>query len=266
MSRDPQNWGPWVDRPDVNSPAIKGQYLPSVLWHCWLGVRKSIQPVKNWAVRYWSEMQMNCIWSSWCQCYHIIYCFIKMQNDLTFLMPVYPLRLSSKANVPTNFTLFEVARTQKETNCTWNRKSRVPVPAAMTSRWPGSTTTRWHDFTSSAKNTSFLHANDHSSYNSQFSLVGGTNQNIYAPHGHRCNGPPLDEPGLVVWPFDTEWLEQNVWWPITHTCCQLDFIGFFMHSLTSEGKGIAPFMLAVWYHYSNSYELLFCNKLNPLNR
>ena len=25
----------------------------SLLWHCWLGVRKSIQPVKNWVVRYW---------------------------------------------------------------------------------------------------------------------------------------------------------------------------------------------------------------------
>jgi len=27
--------------------------LPSVLWRCWLGSRKSIQPVKTWVVRYW---------------------------------------------------------------------------------------------------------------------------------------------------------------------------------------------------------------------
>ena len=27
--------------------------LPSVLWHCWLGDRKSIQPVKNWVVGCW---------------------------------------------------------------------------------------------------------------------------------------------------------------------------------------------------------------------
>jgi len=26
---------------------------PSVLWHCWLGVRKSIRPVRNWVVRCW---------------------------------------------------------------------------------------------------------------------------------------------------------------------------------------------------------------------
>ena len=28
-------------------------YLPSVLWHCWLGGRKGIRPVKNWAVGCW---------------------------------------------------------------------------------------------------------------------------------------------------------------------------------------------------------------------
>ena len=27
--------------------------MPSVLWHCWFGIRKSIQPVKNWVLRCW---------------------------------------------------------------------------------------------------------------------------------------------------------------------------------------------------------------------
>jgi len=27
--------------------------LPSVLWHCWLGGRKGIRPVKNWVVGCW---------------------------------------------------------------------------------------------------------------------------------------------------------------------------------------------------------------------
>ena len=27
--------------------------VPSVLWHCWLGGRKVIRPVKNWVVRCW---------------------------------------------------------------------------------------------------------------------------------------------------------------------------------------------------------------------
>jgi len=29
--------------------------LPSVLWHCWLGVRKSIRPVKKWVMRCWHD-------------------------------------------------------------------------------------------------------------------------------------------------------------------------------------------------------------------
>jgi len=45
--------------------------LPSVLWHCWLGGRKSIRPVKKLSGRVlawlsvWSEVQ-TCIWPSWC--------------------------------------------------------------------------------------------------------------------------------------------------------------------------------------------------------
>jgi len=30
-----------------------GIWLPSVLWHCWLGGRKGIRPVKNWVVGCW---------------------------------------------------------------------------------------------------------------------------------------------------------------------------------------------------------------------
>ena len=51
-------------------------FLPSVLWHCWLGVRKSIQPVKTewWGVGVdrvviWSEVQIVCIRSSWWHCH-----------------------------------------------------------------------------------------------------------------------------------------------------------------------------------------------------
>ena len=47
--------------------------MPSVLWHLWLGVRKSIRPVKltdevlMW-LSVWSEVHIVCIWSSWCRC------------------------------------------------------------------------------------------------------------------------------------------------------------------------------------------------------
>jgi len=38
----------------------------------------------------WSEMQMICIWSSWCHCRPIISCFIKIQISSIFLVPAYP--------------------------------------------------------------------------------------------------------------------------------------------------------------------------------
>ena len=49
---------------------MKTVKMPSVLWHCWLGGRKGIRPVKNLSseVLAWlsvrSEVQ-TCIWPSW---------------------------------------------------------------------------------------------------------------------------------------------------------------------------------------------------------
>jgi len=34
-----------------------GDAVPSVLWHCWLGGRKSIRPVKSWVVGCWHGYQ-----------------------------------------------------------------------------------------------------------------------------------------------------------------------------------------------------------------
>jgi len=45
--------------------------LPSVLWHCWLGVRKSIRSVNiEWCgVGVWSKVQIVCMWSSQSYCH-----------------------------------------------------------------------------------------------------------------------------------------------------------------------------------------------------
>jgi len=71
--------------------------LPSVLWHCWQGIRNSIQLVKNWWVRCWcgylsgAERSVNVLlnFNSWCYCDPIISCVIKIQTGLTFLVPAY---------------------------------------------------------------------------------------------------------------------------------------------------------------------------------
>ena len=48
--------------------------MPSVLWHCWFDIKKSIRLAKlEWWVlvwlSVWSEVQIVCIWFSWCHCH-----------------------------------------------------------------------------------------------------------------------------------------------------------------------------------------------------
>jgi len=54
-----------------------------------LACKKLSDEVLAW-LSVWSEVQMSCMWSSWCHCYPIISCFIKIQNGFTFLVPAYP--------------------------------------------------------------------------------------------------------------------------------------------------------------------------------
>ena len=69
--------------------------VPSVLWYCWLGIRKSIRPVKIW-VLVWlfvrSEVQFVCIWSSWCHSIPKPYHLLPNLNPdwFTFLVQAYP--------------------------------------------------------------------------------------------------------------------------------------------------------------------------------
>ena len=69
--------------------------LPSVLWHCWLVVRKSIWPVKKFSddvlvwLSLWSEVQIVCIWSSWCHCHPKTPASFKSRLVITFLVSAY---------------------------------------------------------------------------------------------------------------------------------------------------------------------------------
>ena len=74
--------------------SVSQSVLPSVFWHCWVGMRKSIQPVKlsdkmlMW-LSVWREVQIIwiiCTWSSCCHCHPVVSCFIKIQIGLTFLV------------------------------------------------------------------------------------------------------------------------------------------------------------------------------------
>jgi len=66
-----------------------------VLWHCWLGVRKSIRPVNNWV--WWGVGVVICLERGANDLHMvqlmplppIVSCFIKIQTGLTFLSPAY---------------------------------------------------------------------------------------------------------------------------------------------------------------------------------
>jgi len=68
--------------------------LPSVLWHCWLSVRKSIQPIK---IEWWDTggylSGARCKWFAYgpadATTTRIVSCFIKIQIGSTFLVPAY---------------------------------------------------------------------------------------------------------------------------------------------------------------------------------
>ena len=66
---------------------LKLQSVPSVLWHCWLGGRKVIRPVKVDGVlawlSVWNEVQ-TCIWPSWCHWHSLSLTSVKSRLVLPF--------------------------------------------------------------------------------------------------------------------------------------------------------------------------------------
>jgi len=68
--------------------------VPSVLWHCWLGGRKGIRPVKNWVVGCWHGYLSG----ARCRVAHspadatATHCLLlqwKIQTGFTFLVPAH---------------------------------------------------------------------------------------------------------------------------------------------------------------------------------
>jgi len=77
--------------------------VPSVLWHCWLGGRKGIRPVKNWVVRCWhgylSGVRCRLACAQLMPLPHSVSCSSKIQIDLPFW---YRLTWVVPDNVPLN--------------------------------------------------------------------------------------------------------------------------------------------------------------------
>ena len=70
--------------------------LPLELWHCWLGIRKSIWPVKNWVMRWWHGYLsgMRCKWFAYgpadATATLLSLALLKFRMIFTFLVLTYP--------------------------------------------------------------------------------------------------------------------------------------------------------------------------------
>ena len=72
------------------SQGTTAKHLPSVLWHCWLGGRKGIRPVKNWVVGWWCgclmEQGADLHMAQLMPLPLTVSCFSKIQIGFTFLV------------------------------------------------------------------------------------------------------------------------------------------------------------------------------------
>jgi len=69
--------------------ALFARFVPSVLWRCWLGVRKGIRPVKNWVVGCWCDYLYGAscrlaLWPSWWHCHSLSLASVKSRLGLAF--------------------------------------------------------------------------------------------------------------------------------------------------------------------------------------
>jgi len=115
--------------------------MSSVLWHCWLGVRKSMRPVKKlnynmllW-LSVWRKVQIICIRSSWCHCHPIISCSVKIQIDFTILVPAYPGCRGKYAVKQVSGESFE-SRSAFDKSCGPGREC-LGTPLTHSGRWHG---------------------------------------------------------------------------------------------------------------------------------
>jgi len=84
-----------------------GQPVSILVWHCWLGCRKSMWPIKIdwWLMRCWHGYLSGarCKWfacsPSYATATPIISCFIKTQIDLTFLVLAYSSFLGKQVSI-----------------------------------------------------------------------------------------------------------------------------------------------------------------------
>ena len=108
--------------------------------HCW-----SVQPVNNLSddvlawLSVWHEVQVICIWSSWCHCHPIISCFIKIQIGLIFLVPITQVvlekRLLNGVCLSVSSRVIPGCPTKQQFSETCSHTNSVKAPTARHGKW-----------------------------------------------------------------------------------------------------------------------------------
>ena len=105
-------------------------FVPPVLWHCWLGDRKGIWPVKkvSGGMLAWfsvcSEVQ-TCMWPSWCHCHSLSLASVKSRLVLPFWYRLVAWH-SGRTSV-SGWRTFPVLRS----TCSWWVTTNVGKPSAI---------------------------------------------------------------------------------------------------------------------------------------
>ena len=106
--------------------AFTAFFVPSVLWHCWLGDRKGIRPVKNRVVGYWRGYRLTQVVlekrplnsCSWCQ-YHvllIVMLYWVIESVVMFLCNAGSGALSQSYHVEFSYSVGSMDK-QQSTSC-----------------------------------------------------------------------------------------------------------------------------------------------------
>ena len=120
---------------------VKQHNSPSVLWHCWLGIRKSIRP--GW----WGVSVVICL--EWGADLHMaqlmplpltVSGFSKIQIGFTFLVPAHP---GSPGQGPLNGCACVCCVTQVEQCSVRSRSVSRRVGSELYMNWPRKSTSHW---------------------------------------------------------------------------------------------------------------------------
>jgi len=107
-------------------PVITGYSVPLVLWHCWLGIRKSIRPVKT---EWWGVCVVICLERD-ADCLHMVQLMPLPSHN-----PVIFASFKSRLVLPFWYRLTQVVLEKRPLNGCSSSSSNVHINVHKTKSW-----------------------------------------------------------------------------------------------------------------------------------